>query len=161
MAFEGLDLILKKYEFKHESLIAMMQDLQRSENYLSREALNYISEKLEIPLSRIYHIATFYKSFSLKPRGKHIIKVCVGTTCHLNGAVQNVEQVKRTLNVEEGETTSDMVFSLETVNCVGTCARAPVTVVDDTYFDAVTPGKVERILSKYSKVPGDNEGENT
>ena len=109
-----------------------------------------LGEKLEVPLSRVYYIATFYKSFSLEPRGKHIIKVCLGTACHLNNAVQNLEQIQRTLDIAEGQTTEDMVFSLETVNCVGTCALAPVTMVDEDYYGAVTPGGVEKILSAYS-----------
>lgn len=151
MDFEKVDVILEKYEYKHDALIGMMQDIQRLENYLPLETLKYVSEKLEVPFTRVYHIATFYKSFSLEPRGRHIIKVCLGTACHLSGAVQNQEQLERMLNIHEGETTSDRMFSLETVNCVGTCALAPVTVVDDTYYDAVTPGKVEKILVNYQK----------
>jgi len=150
MAFEKVDMILEKYGYRHETLIGMLQDIQLLENYLPVETLQHISQKLEVPLSRIYHIATFYKSFSLQPRGRHIIKVCVGTACHLDGAVQNLEQIERTLHIHEGETTKDMMFSLETVNCMGTCALAPVAVVDDAYYDAVTPGKVEKILSSYT-----------
>jgi NADH-quinone oxidoreductase subunit E len=149
MGFEKVDEILENYGYRHDALIGLMQDVQRLENYLPMETLQYVSEKLEVPLSRIYHVATFYKSFSLKPRGRHIIKVCLGTACHINGAVQNLEQIQRMLNVGEGETTEDKMFSLETVNCVGTCALAPVTVVDGTYYDAVTPGKVEKVLSNY------------
>jgi NADH-quinone oxidoreductase subunit E len=137
----------------------MLQDIQRLENYLPLETLHYVGRKLEVPLSRIHYIATFYKSFSLVPRGKHIVKVCLGTACHLNGAVQNLEQIQRTLDIGEGGTTEDMLFSLETVNCVGTCALAPVTVVDDKYYDAVTPRKVERIISNYSGEAEDTKGE--
>jgi NADH-quinone oxidoreductase subunit E len=159
MAFEKVDVILDRYSYKHDALIGMLQDVQRLENYLPVETLQYIGEKLEVPLSRIYYIATFYKSFSLEPRGRHIIKVCLGTACHLNGAVQNLEQVQRTLHIGEGETTEDMMFSLERVNCLGTCALAPVTMVDDTYYDAVTPGKVEKVLSNYAAKSEDTEGE--
>lgn len=151
MDFAQIDDILRKYGFRHDALIGMLQDIQRIENYLPQEALRYVAHRLEVPLGRIYHLATFYKAFSLTPRGRHIIKVCLGTACHLNGAIQNLDQLKRVLNVKEGGTTEDMAFSLETVNCVGTCALAPVTVVDDTYYDEVTPGRVERIVSIYTR----------
>ncbi|MBC8179041.1 MAG: NAD(P)H-dependent oxidoreductase subunit E [Desulfobacteraceae bacterium] len=150
MAFEKVDEILEKHGYRHDALIGIIQDIQRLENYLPLETLRHISHRLEIPLSRIYYIATFYKSFSLEPRGRHIVKVCLGTACHICGATQNLEQMERTLHICEGETTKDMMFSLETVNCVGTCALAPVAIVDDTYYDAVTPEKVEKILSNYA-----------
>jgi len=159
MGFEQVDNILEKYGHRHEALISMLQDIQRLENYLPQETLHYVGKKLEVPLSRIHYIATFYKSFSLVPRGKHIVKVCLGTACHLNGAVQNLEQIQRTLNIGEGETTQDRMFSLETVNCVGTCALAPVTVVDDKYYDAVTPGKVKKIISNYFGEAENNKSE--
>ena len=159
MAFEQVDEILDKYGYRHDALIGILQDVQRLENYLPKETLLYVGRKLEVPVSRICYIATFYKSFSLEPRGKHIIKVCLGTACHLTGASKNLEQIQRTLHICEGETTRDMMFSLETVNCLGTCALAPVTVVDDTYYDAVTPGKVEKILSNYSEQPEGADGQ--
>jgi NADH-quinone oxidoreductase subunit E len=159
MGFEKVDVILDNYGYKHEALIGMLQDIQRLENYLPVETLQYICEKLEVSLSRIYYIATFYKSFSLEPRGRHIVKVCLGTTCHLNGAVQNLEQIERTLRVREGETTENMMFSLETVNCVGTCALAPVAIVDEDYYGAMTPVSVEKILSTYVTESEDTEGE--
>ncbi len=157
MCFEKVDLVLEKYGYRHEALIGMLQDIQLLENYLPVETLQHVCRKLEVPLSRIYYIVTFYKSFSLEPRGRHIIKVCVGTACHLNGAVQNLEQIERTLHIREGETTGDMMFSLETVNCLGTCALAPVTMVGEDYYGAVTPGRVEKILSIYSKASGSAE----
>ena len=159
MGFEKVDEILDKYGHRHDALIGILQDVQRLENYLPLETLQYIGTKLEVPLSRVYYIATFYKSFSLEPRGRHIIKVCLGTACHINNAVQNLEQIQRTLDISEGGTTEDMMFSLETVNCVGTCALAPVAVVDDKYYDAVTPGKVEKIISNYSGEAEDTKGE--
>lgn len=159
MAFEKVDEILDRYGHRHDALIGMLQDVQRLENYLPQETLLYIGRKLEVPLSRIYYIATFYKSFSLEPRGKHIVKVCLGTACHLNGAVQNLEQVERTLDIVEGETTEDMVFSLETVNCVGTCALAPVIMINEDYYGAVTPGTVDKILSGYADESEDSKSE--
>lgn len=150
MESDKIDLILEKYEYRHDALIGILQDLQKLENYLPSETLKYISKKLEVPLSRIYYVVTFYKSFSLKPRGRHIIKVCLGTACHLNGAAQNLDQIERTLHICAGETTHNKMFSLETVNCVGTCALAPVTMVDEDYHGVVTPGKIQNILSDYS-----------
>ena len=157
MVFEKINEVLNKYGHRHEALIGILQDIQQLENYLPPETLQYVSDKLEIPLSRIYHIATFYKSFSLEPRGRHVIKVCLGTACHISGAAQNLEQIGNTLHICEGETTRDRVFSLETVNCVGTCALAPVTIVDEDYYGAVAPGDVENILSDYSNRSGCEE----
>lgn len=150
MPFEKVDTIMEKYGYRHDALISMLQDIQRLENYLPVETLQHVSRKIEVPLSRVYYIATFYKSFSLEPRGRHIVRVCLGTACHLNGAVRNLEQIQRILDIGEGETTLDRMFSLETVNCVGTCPLAPVTMVDEDYYGAVSPGKVEKILSAYS-----------
>jgi NADH-quinone oxidoreductase subunit E len=99
MDFEAIDEILEKYESRHSNIIAILQDVQVLENYLPEEVLRYISRKIEISLTRIYDIATFYKSFSLVPRGRHIIKVCCGTACHISGAVSNIDQIKRVLNV--------------------------------------------------------------
>jgi NADH-quinone oxidoreductase subunit E len=149
MDFEKVDRVLEKYDYEHSAIIGIMQDVQGIENYLSEETLRYISEKLELNLARIFDIATFYKAFSLVPRGRHTIKACCGTACHLGGAVQNLDQIERMLHIKEGETTDDRMFSLETVNCLGACALAPVVVVDEDYYDGVTPGKIEKVLSAY------------
>jgi NADH-quinone oxidoreductase subunit E len=159
MSLKKVDLILEKYAYRHDALISILQDIQRLENYLPPETLGYVSKKLEVPLTRLHHIATFFKSFSLEPRGRHVIKVCLGTACHLSGAVQAQEQIERALSIGDGETTQDMMFSLETVNCLGTCALAPVTMVDEEYYGEVTPGGVEKILSHYSKTSGSVENE--
>ena len=150
MDLKAIDNILEQYEYKHSNIIAIMQDVQVIENYLPEEVLRYISGKMEISLTRIYDIATFYKSFSLVPRGRHIIKVCCGTACHIGGAVSNIDQISRVLNVEEGKTTEDRMFSLETVNCLGTCALAPVIAVGEEFHDSVNPGQIEKILTQYS-----------
>ena len=149
MDFDRIDQVLQKYEYRHADIISIMQDVQGLENYIPEEAIRYISEKMEINLARIYDIATFYKAFSLVPRGRHTIKVCCGTACHLGGADQSLGQIKRTLDIEDGETTEDRQFSLETVNCHGACALAPVVVVSEDYYDAVKAGKLEKILSSY------------
>ena len=154
MDFDQIDQVLQKHEYHHSDIISIMQDVQGLENYIPEEAIRYISEKMELNLARIYDIATFYKAFSLVPRGRHTIKVCCGTACHLGGAVQALDQIKRTLKVEEDETTEDREFSLETVNCLGACALAPVVVVDDDYYDAVDAGKVEKMISAYQSETG-------
>jgi NADH-quinone oxidoreductase subunit E len=154
-----IDEILEKYNYRHSDIIGIMQDAQAIENYLPEEALRYISRKMELSLTRIFDIATFYKAFSLVPRGKHTIKVCCGTACHLGGAVQNLEQLNRALNIRDGETTEDRLFSLETVNCLGTCALAPVIAVGEDYHDAVNAGKIDKILSIYGAAVEENPGD--
>ncbi len=149
MDFDRIEKVLQKYGYRHSDIISIMQDIQGIENYISEETIRYISEKMELNLARIYDIATFYKTFSLNPRGRHIIKVCCGTACHLSGTPQNLDQIKRSLDIEDGETTEDRQFSMETVNCLGACALAPVLVVDEDYFDTVNAGKVEKILASY------------
>jgi NADH-quinone oxidoreductase subunit E len=149
MDFEQIDQVLQKYKHRHADIISIMQDVQGLENYIPEEAIRYISEKMELNLARVYDIATFYKTFSLLPRGRHTIKVCCGTACHLGGSDRNLYQIKRSLQIEEGETTADRQFSLETVNCLGTCALAPVVMVEEDYYDEVKPGRVEKILLNY------------
>ena len=151
MDLKAIDIILEKYEYTHSNIIAIMQDIQVLENYLPEEVLRYISGKMEISLTRIYDIATFYKSFSLVPRGRHIIKVCCGTACHLGGAPQNLDQLNRLLQIKDGETTDDRAFSIETVNCLGACALAPVVSVDEDYHEAVNAGKIEKMLATYQE----------
>lgn len=158
MDFDRIDQVLQKYEYHHSDIISIMQDVQGLENYIPEEAIRYIAEKMEINLARIYDIATFYKAFSLVPRGRYTIKLCCGTACHLGGAPQNIDQIKRTLDIADGETTDDRQFSLETVNCLGACALAPVVVVDEDYYESVNAGKIDKILSSYhSKAVGKEE----
>jgi len=152
MSSEGknkIEEILERYAFPPESLIGILLEVQRVENYLPREKLEYLSWRMNVPLARIYQIATFYKSFSLKPMGRHRIKVCTGTACHLKGASRNAEEIMRRLVIGPGETTEDLSFSMETVNCLGTCALAPVIVVDGEYYDSVSPVKVRKVLDRY------------
>jgi len=151
MDSQAIDQILKKYSHRHSDIIGILQDAQAIENYLPEEALRYISQKMEISLTRIFDIVTFYKAFSLLPRGKYTIRVCCGTACHLGGAPQNLDQLNRILQIKDGETTDDRTFSLETVNCLGACALAPVVAVDDEYHEAVNAGKIEKMLSTYQE----------
>ncbi|MBU4189937.1 MAG: NADH-quinone oxidoreductase subunit NuoE [Candidatus Thermoplasmatota archaeon] len=145
-----LDSIINKYDSKKEFLITILQEIQEKYNYLPKNTLIYVSEKLNVPLIQVYSVATFYKTFSLKPRGKHIINACVGTACHVRGGRRIVDEVKRKLNVNVGETTPDKLFTLETVRCLGACALGPVVVVDGEYHGQMTTNKVDALLQKYS-----------
>jgi NADH:ubiquinone oxidoreductase subunit E len=141
-----LDGLIAEYSDDAGPLIPVLQDINAKYNYLPEIALKYISEKLEIPIGQVYHVATFYKAFSLKPRGKHIIKVCLGTACHVRGTEKVVDELKRVLNVEPGETTENGEYTLETVNCLGACALGPVMVLDDEYHGQMSGSKVKKIL---------------
>jgi len=144
-----IESIISKYKGKKEFLIAILQEIQEKYNYLPKDALIYVSEKLSVPLIQVYSVATFYKTFSLKPKGKHIIRVCLGTACHVRGAPRIVDEIKRKLNIDVGETTSDKLFTLETVRCLGACALGPIVVIDDEYYGQVNPKKIDMILQKY------------
>lgn len=138
-----------------EMIIQIMQDINVLYRYLPAFALQYLSEKLDISLPHIYHVATFYTAFSLKPRGKHIIKVCMGTACHARGAPKILEEFERQLEIPQGETTKDLMYTLETVNCLGCCALGPVVMVDDDYH-SVSTSMVSGLIKKYAEVGGKN-----
>lgn len=132
-------------------LIGILQDIQAEYNYLPLSSLMELSETLKVPFSRLYSIATFFKAFSLEPRGKHIVTVCMGTACHVRKAPRIVDELSRALGVKAGATTEDRLFTLETVNCLGTCALGPVVVVDGKYYGNMTVKKVGELLKKYAK----------
>jgi NADH:ubiquinone oxidoreductase subunit E len=144
-----ISAIVGKYKGEGGALIAILQDIQAEYNYLPPDLLKSVAEKLDIPLISVYGIATFYKAFSLKPRGKHLITVCLGTACHVRGAKRILGEVQKKLNVKVGETTEDKMFTLETVNCLGCCAIGPVMVVDGEYYGQTSTTKVDSILDKY------------
>ena len=146
-----IDKILKKYNYKKSSLISILQDLQTINRWLPQETLRYVSEKMDISLMDVYSLVTFYKSFSLKPRGKHIITVCSGTACHVRGGPKVLSEVENQLGITVGETTPDKNFTLETVRCLGACALGPLMVVDSKYYGQMNPKKVASTLKKYSK----------
>ncbi|HEX28996.1 TPA: NAD(P)H-dependent oxidoreductase subunit E [Candidatus Poribacteria bacterium] len=148
MDVRKINAILSKHEFDPSSVIAILQDIQAEFNYLPREALIYISQKLDLPLSQIYSLATFFRAFSLEPRGKHQITVCMGTACHVRGAPRVLEEAIRFLGIKPGETSKDMMFSLETVNCLGACALGPVVVVDGEYHGGMTSTSIRTVLEK-------------
>jgi NADH:ubiquinone oxidoreductase subunit E/NAD-dependent dihydropyrimidine dehydrogenase PreA subunit len=130
-------------------LIAVLQDINNELGYLPEPALRYVSRRIKVPLISVYHVATFYKAFSLKPRGKNVIRICLGTACHVRGAQQVLEAIKGKLQIEPGQTTPDRKFTLETVNCLGTCALAPVVTIGSKYSGNMTAPKVNQILKPY------------
>ena len=151
MNSKEVNTILNKYKRDQSSIIAILQDIQESERYLPRDVLEYVAKKLDVSLSEIYHLSTFYQAFSLEPRGKHLINVCLGTACHVLGAAKLVDRLEGDLKISAGGTTADRAFSLETVNCLGACALGPVVVVDGEYFGQVGPEKIGDILQKHRK----------
>ncbi len=142
---------ITKYNFEKKALISILQDIQEEYNYLPQEALNIVSKTLGIPLIDIVGVATFYRAFSLEPRGKHLVTVCVGTACHVRGGPNILEEFERKLNVKAGGTTDDGQFSLETVACLGCCAIGPVVIVDGNYYAQTSIRKVDGILKKHRK----------
>ncbi len=148
-----IDRILRRYGDPHSSIVAILQDIQSEYNYIPREALLRLSEKLRLPLSTLYGTASFFKSFSLEPRGEHLVTVCLGTAGHVRGGLQIVEEAGRLLGVKPGETTEDKKFTLETVNCLGCCALGPVVVIDGKYMSKVTVSKVGEIIGVAAATP--------
>jgi NADH-quinone oxidoreductase subunit E len=134
-----------------DSLIPLLQQIQEAYGYLPQQVLEWVSGKTAIPTSRMYGVATFYAQFYLQPHGKHTVRCCRGTACHVRGGKKIISTVKGVLGLEEGETKEDMSFSFETVACLGACALAPVTVVDTTYYGKMTPRRAEQILHTLSK----------
>jgi NADH-quinone oxidoreductase subunit E len=147
----AIDKIIDKYDRDPSSLLAILQDVQAHENWVPKEAVTHIAKRLEVSEARVYGMATFYRAFSLKPRGKHICTVCMGTACHVRGAPRLVEQLERDFTIKAGETTPDMKVTIETVNCVGACALGPLVLVNGEYhgnMDLSKLGKVVRGIKK-------------
>jgi NADH-quinone oxidoreductase subunit E len=144
-----IDAIIDRYEGRESSILAILQDIQAKDKYLPKETLEHLGERLRIPVNKIYRIATFYRAFSLTPRGRHEVCVCMGTACHVRGAQRIADQINLELGIRPGETTRDRNFTLETVNCLGVCAAGPVVAIDGQYFGKMSPGKVEGTLKKF------------
>ena len=144
-----VDKIIRSYDKTEESLLGILQDFQRTFQYVPEEGMKRLSKVMGVPESKIYAMGTFYKALSLKPRGRHTCKVCMGTACHLKGSGQILETIERELKVKRNSTTEDGMFTIESVNCVGACAMAPVVVVDEDYSGHVRQSKVMDILDKY------------
>jgi len=140
------------YPRERRYALAIMQDMQRLFGYVPREGLEALALRLDCPIASLYSMATFYKALSLKPKGKHIIKVCDGTACHIGGSSNLIDCIRRTLGIEPGETTADSEFTLELVNCVGSCALAPVMLIDKTYYGKVTMESLPGIFGAIKEV---------
>lgn len=149
-AFAQLEEILNKYKNVQGALIPILQEAQNAYGYLSKEVLEHIAEKMAIPISQIYGVVTFYSQFHLNPRGKHIIRVCQGTACHVRGAKAVLEAIEKELKIAAGQTTADLKFTLETVACIGACGLAPVLMIDDNTHGRLTPESISDILAKYA-----------
>ena len=143
------DRIIDSYHCEKNALIQILLAIQKEYNWLPKHILFWVSERLDVPMSQILNIATFYKAFSLEPRGKHFVRVCLGTACHVREGPKIMERTELALGIKAGETTKDMKFSLESVNCLGCCALGPVMVVDEEYHGNLVPSQVEEILSRY------------
>jgi len=146
---DKIDQIIDKYHGDSGSLIQVLLEIQRENRWLPKEVLEKVSRKLKVPLNRIQHIVTFYKAFSLVPKGRHEVHVCTGTACHVRGAPRLLDSVQELIGIRAGETDQDFKFTLETVSCVGCCALGPVMVVDGEYHGKMAPAKSEEVLKKY------------
>jgi NADH-quinone oxidoreductase subunit E len=151
LSMERIDNIIGKYVNEKGVLIQLLLDIQHELNWIPKDAVMRINQRLKIPVSEIYRVASFYTALSLKPRGKHLVRVCAGTACYVRGGPRILDSVERTLNIKPGETTPDKNFSLETVNCLGCCALGPVVEIDGQYHGKLSPSTIGQLLSKYTE----------
>lgn len=155
-----MDSILKDKKCEPSELIEILQDIQKEEGYLPEESLREVSEGLSVPLIEVFRVANFYKAFTLQPRGKYLITVCMGTACHVRGAPKIIDEVLGQLNIKPGETTDNGLFTVEAVNCVGACALGPVVIINGKYYDHMTSGKLRKLIESINKEEkNDNAGE--
>jgi NADH-quinone oxidoreductase subunit E len=144
-----VDEVIDSFRGDLSQLIGILQDIQANFNYLPREALVRVSERLEIPISQVFGVATFFKAFSLKPRGRHQINVCLGTACHVRGGARILGKLERDLKIEAGGTTEDLRFTLESVRCLGCCSLGPVVVIDNDTYGRLNQERVTKLLDQY------------
>jgi NADH-quinone oxidoreductase subunit E len=149
MDIESIDRIIDRHHAEAGSLIQVMLEIQSEHHWLPREALERVSERLDVPFSRIQHIATFYKAFSLVPKGRHEIHICMGTACHVRGAARVLDKVQDLTGIKPGETDLELKFSLETVNCLGCCALGPVMEIDGKTHGKISSAKTADVLKSY------------
>jgi len=149
MEIDKIDQTIDKHHGEASSLIQILLDIQSEHHWLPKEALQRVSEKLDVPLTRVQHIATFYKAFSVVPKGRHKVHICMGTACHVRGATRILDTVQDETGIKPGETDLDLKFSLETVNCLGCCALGPVVEVDGKVHGKMTPGESAEVLKTY------------
>jgi NADH-quinone oxidoreductase subunit E len=158
---DTLEMILARHGRDPANVIAILQDIQAEVNWLPEEDLGYVCSALDIPPSKMMSLATFYKAFSLTPRGRHIVQVCLGTACHVRGAERILGAVERELGIAGGETDEDLQWTLETVGCLGACALGPIVVVDGEYHGQMTSAKATRLLQRIKKADDNGAGANT
>ena len=151
MAIASLQSVLQGRRSQPQQLIEVLQDVQDLYGYLSQESMTEVSAELGVPLIEVFRVASFYKAFSLTPRGRHLLTVCSGTACHVRGAARIVDQVTGELAVQPGKTTSDGLFTVEAVNCLGACALGPVVVLDGVYHSQMTPRRLRRLIESVRK----------
>jgi NADH-quinone oxidoreductase subunit E len=144
-----VDTIIKQYKGKESAILAILQDIQGKKKYLPKEILEQVSQKMQIPVTHIFRLATFYNALSIKPRGRHKIDVCLGTACHVRGGNKIIDRLKRDLGIPVGETTKDKRFTLESVRCVGCCSLGPVAVIDGKVYGRLTQDKVPALLKEF------------
>ena len=146
---DRIDQVIDQHHGDASALIQILLEIQKKNRWLPKEVLERVSRKLQVPLSRIRHIVTFYKAFGLVPRGRHEIHICMGTACHVRGAPRVLDTVQDLIGVKPGETDSDLRFTLETVNCLGCCALGPVMEVDGKHHGKMAPAEIGNVLKKY------------
>jgi len=149
MEVNQVDQIVERYGGEKSSLIGVLHDTQSEYNYLPKEALTRIAERLEVPLSQVIRVASFFSAFSLEPRGRHLVNVCLGTACHVRGGARILRRIEKDLGIKDGETSEDFEFTLRTVRCLGACALGPIMVVDERYFGKMSPTRVNDVLKRY------------
>lgn len=146
---DRIDQIIDQHQADPNSLIQILLEVQKENHWLPQEALEHIGKRLKVPFSRIQHIVTFYKAFSLVPKGRHEIHICMGTACHVRGAPRLLDTVQNLTGIKPGETDAELKFSLETVNCLGCCALGPVVEIDGRHHGNLSPSQIESVLKPY------------
>ena len=154
MDLKHVDQIIDHHHEKRTAIISILHDIQGRYSYLPEESLRQVAKRLKMDLNEMYGVATFYKSFSLKPKGRHSITLCLGTACHVRGGPKILKEMTRMLSIAPGETTKDKKFSLDVVNCLGVCAIGPVMFVDGKFYGEMTPLKARRLVEKLGKGKG-------
>lgn len=142
-------IITEDFSNNQENLIMILQAIQKKYNYLPQTMLTYLSVQMNVPYSKIFGITTFYSSFSLKPRGRNIISLCLGTACHVRGAERTAERIEASLDILDGKTTKDKKFTLESVRCIGCCSLGPVIKINEDFYGRISTEKVKKIFMKY------------
>jgi len=147
--YSEVNKIVKRYSCEKSALIAILQEIENLYGYLPAWALRHVSKRLDVPMIQVYGVASFYKAFHLTPSGKHLIRVCLGTACHVRGGQRVIEELERKLKIEVGETTKDLNFTLERVNCLGCCALGPIVMIDENYHGHMSSAKVGSLIKQF------------